>query len=271
MSLVHQQSILLLALILIFLATVEIGFRLGQRMNVATDELRHEQLASARDAIGLLVSLLLGFTLAMAFSRFEQRKQMIVDEANSIGTTSMRAQMLPEPTRGKMVGLLRAYVDARIRFSEAPLDSQDFNLAVAKAKKLQNDIWALSVDVARTNPNAITSLFVQSLNDSIDMSEKRLSILENRVPNPIWIMPTLISLLTCLTVGMTVRRRFWFVMAITPLMISVVMALIADLNSPRSGFLQTGRQSIQRLQQDMRGDNHGLRVPFCSLGILRCA
>jgi hypothetical protein len=77
-------------------------------------------------------------------------------------------------------------------------------------------------------------------------------MLENRVPTPIWVMLILISFLTCLTVGMSVRRRFWYVMMISPLMISIVMALIADLNSPRSGFLQTGRASMERLQKDLQ-------------------
>src|SRR5947199_1961012 len=76
---------------------VEIGHRAGMRLSVDTDSLRHEQLVAARDAIGLLLSLLLGFTLAMAIARFDQRKQLLVDEANSISTTAMRARTLPEP------------------------------------------------------------------------------------------------------------------------------------------------------------------------------
>jgi hypothetical protein len=191
----------------------------------------------------------------MALSRFDQRKQLIVDEANAIGTSMLRAEMLPEGARGKMLGLLREYVDARIRFSETRMHEQGFDESIAHGKRLQNQMWQESVEVAKTTPNAITSLFVQSLNDMIDVSEKRVAMLENRVPPPIWIMLTLISLLACLTVGMSVRRRFWYVMMISPLMIAIVMALIADLNSPRSGFLQTGRQSMERLQQDLKAES----------------
>jgi hypothetical protein len=86
----------------------------------------------------------------------------------------------------------------------------------------------------------------------IDLSEKRLATLENRVPPPIWIMLLLISMLACLTAGMTVRRRFWYVMTLSPLMIAIVMALIADPNSPRTGFIQIGRESMKRLQMDLK-------------------
>jgi hypothetical protein len=86
----------------------------------------------------------------------------------------------------------------------------------------------------------------------IDLSEKRLATLENRVPSPIWIMLLLISMLACLTAGMTVRRRFWYVMTLSPLMIAIVMALIADPNSPRTGFIQIGRESMKRLQMHLK-------------------
>lgn len=71
-------------------------------------------------------------------------------------------------------------------------------------------------------------------------------------------MLTLISVLACLTVGMTVRRRLLYVMLITPLIIAIVMALIADLNNPRAGLLRTGDKSMERLQHDLdAGDgNH---------------
>jgi Protein of unknown function (DUF4239) len=257
MTLFDQPWTLFAVLFVVLLVLVEIGYRIGSRLSVATDGLRHEQLVASRDAISVLLSLLLGFTLAMALSRFDQRKQLIVDEANAIGTTTRRAQMLPDPARGEMLDSLRQYVDERIRFSVAELHSAEFEQSVARGKQLQNEMWRQGVEVAKQSPTPITSLFVQALNESMDLSEKRMAALENRVPGAIWVMLTLISLLTCLTVGMSVRRRFWFVMALTPLMIAIVMALIADLNSPRKGFIQIGRQSMERVQQDLKSpENH---------------
>ncbi len=246
----HPPILFFVMLAALFLV-VEIGRMIGQQLSVHEDTLRHEQLVASRDAIGILMSLLLGFTLAMALSRYDQRKQLMVDEANAIGTTSLRTTMLPDSARERMLGLLREYAQARVRFSQAALDGQKMTQSIEQTKKLQSQMWLTATDVAKSAPNAIMSLFVQSLNEMIDLSEKRMSLLENRVPPPIWIMLTLIGVLTCLTVGMTVRRRFWYAMMITPLMIAIVMSLIADLNSPRSGFLQTGHQSMERLEQDL--------------------
>jgi len=84
----------------------------------------------------------------------------------------------------------------------------------------------------------------------IDLSEKRLTALENRIPHTIWLMLLLIASLTCFTFGYGQRRRFWLVAIVTPLMITIVMGLIADLDSPRSGFLRVDQRSLERLEQE---------------------
>jgi hypothetical protein len=203
----------------------------------------------------LLVSLLLGFTLAMALPRYEDREKLLIDEANAIGTTALRAQMLPEPARGKTLQLLSEYVDARVRFSTAELGEPEFQQSLVRTKHLQDQLWQQTVMVAQQSPTPITSIFVQSLNESIDLTEKRLATLENRVPNAIWVLLVLVSFLSCLTIGVSERRRFWFTMLVSPLTIAIVMALIADLDAPRSGLIQIGEQSLRRVQQDLKSSS----------------
>jgi len=239
-------------LFVVLVCVVEVGYRLGSATGANTNEDVRESLVSTRDAVGLLVSLLLGFTLAMALPRYEERKKLLVDEANAIGTTALRAQMLPEPARGKVLQLLSEYVDARLSFSTADVDGPEFQQSLARTKQLQDQMWQQSVGVAQQNPTSITSIFVQSLNDSIDLTEKRLATLENRVPNAVWLLLVLVSVLSCLTIGVSERRRFWFVMVMSPLTIAIVMALIADLDAPRTGLIKIGQHSLRRVQQDLK-------------------
>ncbi|MGA2428571.1 MAG: hypothetical protein ABSH13_08715 [Candidatus Acidiferrum sp.] len=242
-------------LFVVLFCVVEIGYRLGSATGANTNEGARESLESTRDAVGLLVSLLLGFTLAMALPRYEERKKLLVDEANAIGTTALRAQMLPEPARDKTLQLLSEYVDARLSFSTADIGGPEFQESLARTKQLQNELWQQSVGVAQQNQTSITSIFVQSLNDLIDLTEKRLATLENRVPNAVWLLLVLVSILDCLTIGVSERRRFWFVMVISPLTIAIVMALIADLDAPRTGLIKIGQQSLRRVQQDLKPDS----------------
>jgi hypothetical protein len=239
-------------LFVLLVCVVEFGYRLGSAAGANAHEDVRESLVSTRDAVGLLLSLLLGFTLAMALPRYEERNKLLVDEANAIGTTALRAQMLPEPARGKTLQLLSEYADARLSFSTANLDGPEFQQSLARTKQLQNQLWQQSVGVAQQNPTPVTAIFVQSLNDSIDLTEKRIATLENRVPNVVWLLLVLMSILSCLTIGVSERRRFWFVMVISPLTIAIVMALIADLDAPRTGLIKVSQQSLRRVQQDLQ-------------------
>jgi len=252
LNLVDHPWPLLGVLFVLLVVVVELGHRLRLATAANTDEQLREPLVGARDSISLLLSLLLGFTLAMALPRYEDRKKLIIDEANAIGTTALRARLLPEPARSTTLRLLSDYVDARVEFSTAPVNGQELQNSLARTKQLQEALWQQSVAAAEQNPTPLTAIFVQSLNESIDLTEKRLATLENRIPDAIWILLVLISILSCLTIGVSERRRFWFLMVVSPLTIAIVMALIADLDSPRTGLIQVGQQSLQRVQQDLK-------------------
>jgi hypothetical protein len=258
MTLVEYPWAVFGILFLSLLAVVELGHRLRPAAWAHDDEEFREPLTATRDSVSLLLSLLLGFTLAMALPRYEDRKKLLVDEANAIGTTALRAQMLPEPARGKILQLLSPYVDARVAFSAADLRGDELLRSLVNAKQPQDEMWKQTIAAAQQSPTAITSLFIQSLNESIDLSEKRLATLENRIPNAVWIMLALVSVLSCLTIGASERRRIWFVMVVSSLTIAIVMALIADLDSPRTGLIQIGQQSLRRVQQELKSSSVAL-------------
>ncbi len=236
---------------LTLLVVVEAGFRLGLWKAANIDEQRHDQVVETRNEIAVLLSLLLGFTLAMVLPRFDQRKLLVVEEANAIGTTYLRAQMLPEGIRGNTQELLRGYVSSRLDFFAAGLSSERLQASLAHSKQVQSSLWQQAVAIAQQSPTPISALYIQSLNEMIDLDTKRVTALENRIPPTIWLMLLFIAVLTCLTIGYSQRRRFLLSTVVPPLMIAIVMSLIADLDTPRSGLITIGQQSMERLQSDM--------------------
>ena len=182
------------------------------------------------------MSLLLGFTLAMALPRFDLRRQLVMDEANAIGTT--RTGVLPEAQRKEVRALLLEYVQARLVYSHPSIGSQELKSAIERSKNLQTGLWQKGEESAQQSPTPMMALFVSSLNDTIDLSEKRLNALENRIPPTVWLMLVWIACLTCLTSGYAQSRRFWLTTIVSPLMIAIVMGFVADLDSSRSGFLR---------------------------------
>ena len=99
------------------LLVVEVGFR-ARKVWHSIDAERQSLFQSARNGLNILLSFLLGFSLPMALAHYEQQRQLVVDEANVITTVHQRAQLLPEPFRDRILGSLRAYLDARVDFSK---------------------------------------------------------------------------------------------------------------------------------------------------------
>jgi len=239
----------------VYAAALEIGFRLANRRRDIEDPALHEQAVGARDGVVVLLSLLLGFTLALTLPRFDARRQLIVDESNAIGTAALRAQLLPGPARSTTLDLLRSYTDARVEFSETSGTPGASDAAVARSHALQTELWTQAKNAAIASPTAITSLYITSLNDTIDLEAKRLAARRNRVPVSIWVMLFLLSILACLSSGFTLRRRFLLSMVTAPLMIAIVMALIADLDTPGRGFIRLDLDSIRQLQSDLHNQS----------------
>ena len=157
-----------------FLAVIEIGFLLGRRQRDQSDDTKATHLGALQAGLMGLFALLLGFNFAMAASRFEAREALIQEEVNAIGTAYVRAQLLPSPRRQKFTELLRAYVAARIEFTRAGADKALLEAAHADASRIGAQLWTLTSTMAAQDPSGTgTELFIQSLNDVIDLNEKR--------------------------------------------------------------------------------------------------
>jgi hypothetical protein len=252
MIIFDKPYLLFAVLFLASLAVLDAGYRISARTRINDDESHHEQITSLRDSLLVLLSLLVGFTFSMAVTRFELRRQLVIDEANAIGTTSLRAATLPEPQQAAVTQLLRQYADARADFALAALNSSQEQNAVRRSKELQKALWEQTAALSRQDRSAIAGLFIVTVNETIDLSEKRLAARENRIPVIIWTLITVIALLASFTTGYGLKRRFWFPAVMMPLMFACAVALIADLDSPTHGFIRTSHNSLVRLQQDLR-------------------
>jgi hypothetical protein len=109
----NEWLIFIITSVIFFVAT-EVGFRVGRIRRSSVDETTKSQITTFQGAILGLIGLLLAFITSMALSRFEERKQMVVEESNAIGTAYLRAQLLPEPEKTEISRLLQQYIDVRL-------------------------------------------------------------------------------------------------------------------------------------------------------------
>ena len=241
---------LLIGIVLIVLLSGEVGFRVGRLRARRAHEMETPVGEMVAATLGLL-AFILGFTFGLAATRYDAKRQLLVDEANAVGTTYLRAEMLPEQ-RDEIRALLREYVDVRIE-SVVPGKLAE---GVRRSEALQTRLWQLTVPIAIKHPNSIiVGLFVQSLNEVIDLHTKRLTAVRNRIPFAIWAALYGISIFSFAAMGyhsgLTGTTRSLVIIAVA-FTFSVVIVLIADLDRSQEGVLRVSQEALNQLRQSMK-------------------
>ncbi len=172
-----------------------------------------------------------------------RENRLVLEESNAIGTTFLRAQLLPEPPRQEVSNLLRRYVEVRTGFLSCRRDDKKLLREVRdKTERLQNQLWADGVAVGEKDPRAVTTgLFLQSLNEMIDLNATRITALENHVPEITLVLLYFVALMATGLIGygcgLSGIRNF-FVTIISSILIAAVIMVIIDLDRPSQGLDQ---------------------------------
>jgi hypothetical protein len=223
------------------------GGRLRSRPAVATAE-GPASFKTLEGAVLGLLSLLLGFSFAMAVARYDHRKELELDEANAIGTSWLRTETLDEPERRSSREVLRAYIPVRLNFFTAGTDRASVDASLERTSVLQDTLWKLATNPSNGEPTVYKSLYLASLNDCFDVSEKRTAAaFEDRIPKAAWALLLFISIAASILVGVSLSTRSPALLLVLPLVVGATLTLILDMDSPRSGFVTVYQSSMERV------------------------
>src|SRR5258708_26110090 len=198
-------------------------------------------------------------TFLMALTRFEARREAVLNDANAIGRTALRARLLPEPHRTESLKLLREYAQIRIDYIPTGKSFAELPTLIERSNNIQEALWqqvkALS---AKDNTMVPTGLFIQALNEMIDNQGKRLSALRNYIPDLVLLSLFGIAAVACGFAGYAsgldpLRTRL--PVFITASLVCSVIFLILDLDRPNVGFI-----TITHLLQLRRPDRSKTRI-----------
>jgi len=237
---------------------MEGGYRLGQWRRAHISGEKEQPVGAMVASILGLVALVLGFTFSLAANRFDARRMAVLEEANAIGTTFLRARLLPEPQRREAARLLREYVAVRIQGTQEGKTEG----AIAQSEALHELLWAQAAAAAEKDPHSIvTGIFIQSLNEVIDLHAKRVLVgLRSRIPLVIWIGLFGLAMLGMAAVGyqaaLSATRRSPAMLGLV-LAFAIVLFLIADLDRGQEGLLQVSQQAMIDLQNTMQSEPPG--------------
>jgi len=164
----------------------ELGNLIGRRFRISHTE--GGDIGTLTGAALGLLALLLAFSFSIALSRYDARRDMVLEEANAIGSTANFALMLPNDSQGPILSLLRDYTSVRIGLG-VPFDAAKMERDVARSLALQSQLWQQAVTVTRASPQSLPAYrFVASLNEINNIHERRLTVLRNHVPAEVMLM-----------------------------------------------------------------------------------
>jgi hypothetical protein len=256
---IHSMAIwiVLAGTIILVLAFIECGYRLGcvRRRRIADE--KESQVGAIAGAILGLASFMLAFTFGIVTDRYDAKRALVREEAIAIRTAWLRSDFLPDPDRAEAADLLRRHVDVRVDFArQGNMEPRRLEAALSETQRLQEKLWGMAVAHARTDMNSdVAALYVDSLNQVIALHVARVSIgIQARLPGHLWVVLACITALGMASLGYQTglagsrRSQTWPILAIS---FALVFTLIAALDRPATGVIRISQEPLIDLQGAM--------------------
>jgi hypothetical protein len=247
-----------LSLFFVMLLLIEAGRRVGVQRRAKDPDGASAGVGAIEGSIFGLLGLLLAFTFSGAASRFDVRRQLIIEETNNIGTAYLRLDLLPVAAQPALRESFRQYVDARLATYRKLPDMTAAREELAKATKLQSEIWNQAVAATQeANSPATTTLVFTALNAMIDITTTRTMATQIHPPTIIFVMLIGLAFASSLLAGYGMannKTRSWMHMLGFAIAIAIAVYVILDLEFPRFGLIRVDAfdQALVDLRQSMK-------------------
>jgi hypothetical protein len=251
-------ALLSLGLCLGMLLMIEIGRRIAIARLARDPQGAKTGFSTIEAAVLALLSLLLAFTVNGASSRFDLRRNLVIHETVLIGTAYLRLDVLPSSHQMAIKENFRRYVDSRIEVYRKLPDVHAADKALEKSAHLQKEIWRQAVEGTRAEgaPPQSMMVWLPALTAMIDITTERTWTALIHPPTVIFVMLFVLALASALLSGYGMaadRSRSWLHMVCLPLIISVTVYVILDLEYPRLGLIRVDNfdQAIVEVRNEM--------------------
>jgi hypothetical protein len=250
-QLIHHPAYLFIMLLVLLSVAATLGAVVMHRVVPLSDEAR-DNFTVVQGATLTLLALLIGFTLSMAVSRYDQRKNYEEEEANAIGTEYLRADLIADAEAPKVKALLAQYLQQRIAYYKTR-DAHELDAINRTTADLQGQLWASVRGAAVARPTPIMAVAVTGMNDVLNTQGYTQAAWLNRIPVSVWGLMIAIACFSNLMQGYGARgangrRVLLFVLPVT---VALSLSLIADIDSPRGGLIHVAPVNLISLQQSL--------------------
>jgi hypothetical protein len=241
-----SQWWLAVALFVILVVALEVGLRAGRRERRRYPE--EEDSSTPTGAVLGLLALLLAFTYALAAGHYDRRKELVLEEANALGTAWLRTEFLKAEDREELRGLLREYLDLRLRFAKGVIDEARITSALDESGRLHAAMWAVLARSAASHvPTVMDAILANALNDVIDAHQSRVHAARDQVPALVLYMLIAVAIVSVAMVGYNGGRKGRCgrsTLLLLPGLIVAVTIVTIDLDRPRRGLVTVSEQDL---------------------------
>jgi len=242
LTFLQSTSTILLAIIVFVLIIFFYlaGHRLKIRLLKKNPDLSKVDLGTINGTLLGLLGLLLAFTFSMSSSRYDTRRDLVIEEANDIGTAILRADLYPDSIRQLLRYNFREYVEARISFYQAGMNIEKTVYHFLKADSIGKVLWSIAVTDAKANNILMrTNQMIPALNAMIDITTTRRSAGESTVPDSIMYFLFGLCFCSAFLLGYDNKNTNidWILVFGLATMLSITVFNILDLDRPRSGLI----------------------------------
>ena len=209
-----------------------------RRRGAPIEETARKDFGTILPAALTLLGLIIGFSFSMASNRYDQRKVLEEAEANAIGTEYVRADLMPAAQAAQIRELLVKYAAQRILFY------QDTDAARLQQVDRETELWHVVTSPALAAPTPVAALVVAGMNDVLNSQGYTQAAWWNRLPAGAWVLLILVAIASNFLFGYSERRDGRVRLMLLPLIVSVPLFLIADIDTPRSGIIHVVPQNL---------------------------
>ena len=244
---------LAVALFVVILGATVIGHVVGRSMRDRSEGLR-EPFGVMQGAMLGFMGLVLAFGISLAVGRYENRRAAVVEEANAIGTTYLRAQTLPEPSRTRSLDLLQDFTETSIRVSRTVPGSAEQDDALVRSANVERALWAQAGLALEAAPTAsAVRLYVESLNETFDAQSARVFGLRNRVPTAVLLLEIVGAAvaLGLLALHLATLGRGLAPVLVAAALVTLTLLITFDLDRPVRGLIQVSDAPLTQLRASM--------------------
>lgn len=235
-----NTMVLAFSLFLIMIIFIALG-RYLSKDRITSDHTKNPGNAAMVTSLYALLGLLLAFTFGMSGDRFRQRRAIIVQESDAIGTATLRLQLYADSVQPGFRKYFADYLEARIAYFDAGIDTSKIRTAMQRAQQAGDSLWSIATSHSRHPSNLVASnQMVPALNQMFDIANDRFWSEYNRTPSSILTMLFILCVSSAFVAGHTSvgEGKFDWAMALGfCALISCVIYFIIDLDRPRAGVI----------------------------------